>query len=381
MAAPLRIGLYLDPWHTYVRDVLSGVRTAAAGRGWELYSPWPGHSAWPDPCRLGLAGVIAGIDLRGVPQPASAGLPLARVGTVAREDLPADVTWDDAQIGRIAAEHLLEQGHRALCVWRENNFLYQHERERGFCEAVGAAGLAPISVYVPDEDTATREARLRALPEPCGVFCVSDRIGHELLRLAERIGRRVPESLAVVSAGNDEDYCELTAPPMSSVALPGRQAGHAAVDVLAAKLDGGAPSTALPLKIALAHVAVRRSSDLLAIDDLEVLRALRAIRDEAVRGLTVARVHERSGVSRRNLEQRFKRIVGRSLGDEIARVRHREAQRLLSVTRAPVADIAERCGFHTPQRFAAAFAQLEGCSPSAYRARSRKSATASGESA
>ncbi|MEM7576047.1 MAG: substrate-binding domain-containing protein [Planctomycetota bacterium] len=367
MAQQLRIGLFLHAWHSYVREVLGGIREAAADKHWEMYAPWAGMDHWPDPHELRLAGLIVGTGAKASEEFDCPGLPQVRIGTQLLAESPVDVTWDNARIGALAAEHLMDQGHRTLCVWRELGFVYQQERADGFCAAVEAAGLPVRTVTPPTESAEDRLQQLAELPEPCGLFCVSDRIGHELMRLAERVGRRVPESLAVVGAGNDEDYCELAAPPMSSVALPGRQAGRAAVEVLAAKL--AEPAAAMPtICVPPTYVAVRRSSDLLAIDDLEVLRALRAIRDEAVDGLTVAQIHKSATVSRRNLEQRFKRVVGRSIGQEITRVRHREACRLLTVSRASVADVADRCGFSTPQRFAAAFAQQQGCSPSAFRA-------------
>ncbi|MEM6391732.1 MAG: substrate-binding domain-containing protein [Planctomycetota bacterium] len=362
-----RVGLYIYPWHPYVRDFLGGVREAASGRAWELYSPWAGMDPWPDPRDLKLAGLIAGTVPKQRHSPVCDGIALVRIGTTMSPEPPVDVTWDDRKIGALAAEHLLDQGHRTLCVWHELDYVYQQERVEGFCEAVRSAGLPVLTVTPKAESAEDRTAWLRKLPSPCALFCVSDRIGHELIRLAERVGRRVPESLAVVGAGNDEDYCELAAPAMSSVALPGRQAGRRAVEVLAGLLDGGPAKE--QVRVPPTYVAVRRSSDLLAIDDLEVLRALKLIRDQAITGLTASQVHEQASVSRRSLELRFRRTLGRTLGQEIVRVRHSEARRLLTQSRVSIADVAEQCGFSTPQRFTAAFAQVEGCSPSEFRSR------------
>ena len=366
MPPPLRIGLYLDPWHTYVRDVLGGVRRAAARRKRELFAPWPGSEGWPDPEASGLAGLILGGTTRDPDTESAGNLPYVIVGTASQLDGHFDVTWDYHQIGQLAAEHLLEHGHRTLAVWHEHDFLYQQQRIYGFVETAKKAGIDAQILEVSGCDHATRTRKIAQLPEPCAVFCPSDRQGHDLLRLAEQIGRRVPERLAVVGAGNDEDYCELTAPPLSSVALPGEQAGHVSVERLASRLSGD--TSVMPtIKVAPTYVAVRHSSDVLAVDDLEVARALRLIRDNATRGLTAIKVHESSAIGRRTLEIRFQKVLGRSIRDEIVRVRHKKAKELLALTRMSIADVAENCGFSTPQRFTAAFTQSQGMSPSAFR--------------
>jgi LacI family transcriptional regulator len=115
-------------------------------------------------------------------------------------------------------------------------------------------------------------------------------------------------------------------------------------------------------------VAVRRSSDLLAVEDRHVVTSLRLIRRQATEGLTAADVHERSELSRRALEQRFRRSIGRSIGKEIIRVRFAEARDLLARTTVPIATIASRCGFSSPQRFATAFTKAFGQSPASFRA-------------
>jgi len=77
-------------------------------------------------------------------------------------------------------------------------------------------------------------------------------------------------------------------------------------------------------------------------------------------------------VSRTALQTRFRSALGRTVLQEIQRVRVERAQRLLTTGELKLATIAERCGFPNSQRFSVLFRQLAGVSPSAYRAQFRK---------
>jgi LacI family transcriptional regulator len=114
-------------------------------------------------------------------------------------------------------------------------------------------------------------------------------------------------------------------------------------------------------------VSTRQSSDLLAVEDAVVKEVLRRVRlrgqdpvsvDDAVRGLPV---------SRRSAERRFRAVVGRGIAEELRRVRIEHAKELLAETALSVADVAERSGFATPQRFAVAFRREAHTTPTQFR--------------
>jgi len=76
-------------------------------------------------------------------------------------------------------------------------------------------------------------------------------------------------------------------------------------------------------------------------------------------------------LSRRALELRFRRAVGRSIHAEIEHVRLERARRLLLETNITVAQVAEASGFAAASYFSRAFHKKYGISPTEYRARSR----------
>ena len=114
-------------------------------------------------------------------------------------------------------------------------------------------------------------------------------------------------------------------------------------------------------------VEARRSTDVLAIDDEDVRQAVAIIRREATRGVTAGAVADRVPVSRRSLEVRFREAVGRSLQQEVLRVRVEHAKVLLRRGELKLPDVAARSGFGGSRQLIATFGKIVGMTPSEYR--------------
>jgi LacI family transcriptional regulator len=74
-----------------------------------------------------------------------------------------------------------------------------------------------------------------------------------------------------------------------------------------------------------------------------------------------------AGVSRRSLERRFRRALGRSPHAEIQRLRLERSQQMLQETALSLAAIAERSGWSSVQRFMAVFKARMGQTPGQFR--------------
>jgi len=68
-----------------------------------------------------------------------------------------------------------------------------------------------------------------------------------------------------------------------------------------------------------------------------------------------------------------RKTIGRTIHDEILRVRLDRAQALLRDTRMTVSEIADACGFAGPSHFGRRFQDALHLTPSAFRSRTRKS--------
>ena len=114
-------------------------------------------------------------------------------------------------------------------------------------------------------------------------------------------------------------------------------------------------------------VATRQSTDVLAVDDPQIAKALRYIREHACEGIGVGDVLRNCPMSRRNFESRLKSITGRTPREEIARVQMNRVKELLTGTDLSLAEIADRTGFKHVEYLTVVFKRECNQPPSVYR--------------
>ena len=166
---------------------------------------------------------------------------------------------------------------------------------------------------------------------------------------------------------NDELLCELTDPPLSSIRVPWDQIGYHMGAQLHCHLQGR-PWKKPPTPIEPSGIQVRHSSDIYAVADVAVERVCHHLQTHYHEPLQVAEMAQTAGVSRRGLERRFRRELGRSPHAEIQRLRLEQARQLLRETALPMSVIAEQSGWSSVQRFMAVFKAKVGQTPGQFRA-------------
>ncbi|MBA4065378.1 MAG: XylR family transcriptional regulator [Isosphaera sp.] len=284
--------------------------------------------------------------------------------------LPA-VPWvetDDAAIARAAADHLRGRGFRHFGYCGDGRFNWSRWRRAAFREYLAASGLGCSDA--PDRADALA-GWVRGLPKPAGVFACYDIRGREVLDACRRAGVRVPDEVAVVGVDDDELLCELSDPPLSSVVPDAARAGWVAAELLDA-LMAGREVAAVEHPIPPRGVTTRRSTDTLAVDDPDLAAALRYIREHACDGIGVGEVVAEVAVSRRALEGRFRRALGRTPHAEIARVRLERARELLGRGGLTLEAVARRSGFGHGEYLSTVFRREFGMTPGEYRARNAR---------
>jgi LacI family transcriptional regulator len=204
--------------------------------------------------------------------------------------------------------------------------------------------------------------------------CDDDR-GRQVLEACRAGGLVVPEQVAVVGVDNDELLCELADPPLSSIALNAEAGGYRAAAILdrmmRARVRGGRPPWRRPrparLVVEALRVVARRSTDIIALDDQEVAAALHFLHDHAGEPIGVADVVADRLISRRSLELRFRAAVGRTIHEELQRIRLERARRLLLETDLAIPAVARAAGFSSPSYLAQVFRRALRTTPARYR--------------
>lgn len=285
----------------------------------------------------------------------------------------------DREVGRTAAQHLLDRGFARFGFVGFPEFDFSRLRRAGFEEVLRASGLE-CAEYVPDpalKNAWTWDAQeldlarwAASLERPVAVLACNDERAWHLAEACRRAGLRVPEEVAILGVDNDELRCEFTTPPLSSVAVPAARIGFEAAALLDRLMDGDVSPDATVF-VHPQGVVARQSTNTLPAADDDVAAAFKFIADNAGDAIRPDDVAARVGSSVEALDGRFRAQLGRSLADEIRRARAQRAERILSETDLAMADVARASGFRTTRRFARAFRSETGLSPTDYRRRFR----------
>lgn len=303
-------------------------------------------------------------------------MPIVNIGGYVQDARIPTVTLDQQMVGRFAAEHLLSRRFRRFGYYGVRGLWYSEERRLGFETALQAAGYTCSSIESTNLIRSPRDWRrvagelarwLRSLQPPVGIMASWDLRAQMLSEACTMIGLRVPEDVAIIGVDNDPIACEFCIPQLSSVSRNDRELGWQAANLLSQLLEGRRYSK-VPTLIPPDRVVARRSTDTLVIEDPEIAGIVQQIRDQLDKVFGVERILRLSSISRRQLEQRFRRSVGSSPYAFLNELRVERAKVLLADSRKlTLTSVASECGFSELRRFRLVFRRLTKLTPAEYR--------------
>ncbi len=171
-----------------------------------------------------------------------------------------NVSMREEEAGRLAAQHLIDLGHRRLGHLAGPQKLDTAlRRMQGFIDTALAAGAEVQVEEAAFEERGGAQAMTTLLAgrrPPTGVFVSNVNQAVGALAAARQSGLVVPRDVSVISYDDDPltEYLEV---PLSAIRMPMWEMGATAVDALIAQLHGGEPRD---IEIATAPVLVARES-------------------------------------------------------------------------------------------------------------------------
>lgn len=385
-----QVALLIDFSRGYGRRILLGIaKYVREHHEWSVQSEeW----RWTDPIPAWIKnwkgdGLIAWLE---TPELAEAilklNVPTVDVRGASGCGLPL-IDTENRLVSGLVVEHFLQRGfrHYAFCGFAGAN--YSDVRSQAFREQLAQNGF-DCAVYQPPEFSRNAQsielekrgllfqdhlARwIKSLPRPVGIMACNDIRGQQVMNACRRLDLPVPEEVAVMGVDNDELFCELSDPPLSSVALDTLRTGYEAAALLEAMLNGQSPPPA-PILIPPLGIIARRSTDVLATNDRQLAAGARFLREHFFDAITVNDIARAAGMSRRVFEKRFSRQFGHAPKAEVLRLRLNRTRELLLDTDWTLAQIAARSGFKHSEYLHAFFTQKMGLTPGKFRARARTS--------
>lgn len=327
-----------------------------------------------------IAGVVGAFPENGLMLGSllQANIPVVDLAHACRKFEVPRVLPDNAAIGEMAAMYFRNRGFKRLAGIDVRGDWVSLERLQAFARAAQKSGLAAtiissghrkFSVGNPGPELfAWVSTQLQGLTYPTGVFCCNDDHARYVMNVALQCGLQVPEDVAVLGVDCDPMVCDFTPVSLSSIDSNLYQLGYQGVALLHKIIHGGSPSSN-PVLIPPVHVVTRKSTDLFAVEDPHTAAILKYIHAHFLEKISAEDAISTVPRSRSESYLRFKQEVGRSVGQEILRLRLKEAARLLMKSDEKLYSIAITCGFSTPNAFCHAFKAHMGITPGEFRDR------------
>ncbi len=379
---PPHVALIVETSKVYGREILLGISRYLSLHGpWSIFAQERGQDD-DDPAWLarwkGDGIITRGLDHTLCRKAQRRGIPVVSLRHLLEKPGFPTVFPDQRLIATRIADHFSSRGfrHFGYCGVAGSK-RWERERFAVFSALVSRQG-GTCCEYVPpggwdqpqnwEHTQASLIKWLRALPKPAGVMTAYDSQGVQVLDACRRAGIRVPDDVAVVSVDNDPVLCELASPPLSSLDQNAQKLGYEAAALLDRMMRGGKVPAANYF-FEPGEVVVRQSSDVIAVKDAQVSKAIGFIRENACREIDGALIARASGLSRRALEKKFRALTGHTPMEQVHEIRLRRVKQLLVETDYTLPVVAEQCGFEYHEYMCRFFKKQTGSSPGEYRRR------------
>ncbi len=287
-----------------------------------------------------------------------------------------NITGAYHEAGVIGAEYFLKKGFKNFAFYGFRDIVWSRERAEGFEERLKKAGhkvhyfehrkSRSGELWYYKESSLSKW--LKSLPKPIALMACDDNQGQHITEACRHSGLRIPEEVAVLGVDNDETICELSDPPLSSIALDVEKAGYETARLLdlmiRKKITGFYDVVTRPTQ-----VITRHSTDIYATNDHYIASSLKFIHQNIDKGLQVEDVVRQVPLSRRALEKRFREITGYPIYGYIFNLRIEKFIQKLLDTDMAVFEIAMDLGLGDGKNISRQFRQIKGCTPIEYRNR------------
>lgn len=266
------LGIIVPDLHNpFFVDVVAGVERVAADEGYAVLLCNAVEVEATRHAEALRARQIDGIIIDAVGAASLDALALAGLNAVLIDEpseVHLSVMSDAVGAGRLAANHLLELGHRRIGLIGPASDLWAFRmRERGFVRAIrdGVGGgngriasdhLRRTPPTVEGGRTAMR-ALLAERDRPTAVFCTNDLAALGALKTCVETGVRVPHAMSICGC-DDIETARLVTPELTTVHIRARELGARAARMLIRLVEGDAPRG--PAKPLSARLVARGST-------------------------------------------------------------------------------------------------------------------------
>lgn len=184
-----------------------------------------------------LMNSVAALSPEEQKQLAGCGVPIVLLNRSVATRAFSTVSADNEAGGVLAAQHLLELGHRDIAhITGPRQHGNLSDRTRGFVETLLAATgpVTPLVVHGAFHFEGGRELTAKILdqhPKITAIFAANDVMAFGAVRAILDRGLRIPDDISLIGFDNIE-FSSIIHPPLTTIHQPKYEMGHAAVEIL-----------------------------------------------------------------------------------------------------------------------------------------------------
>lgn len=295
-----------------------------------------------------------------------------------RFDTIPNITSEYFLTGSIAADFFIGRGFKHFAFFGYANSVWSHERGVGFRKKIEEAGYGH-SFYEWEKQTLKStwyydqrqiSEWLGSLPRPLALFACDDTQANMILETCRILELSVPNDIAVLGVDNDELTCNLSYPNLSSIDLNIVKAGYSCAELIDNMVRD--PDFRFhDIVISPSSIINRQSTDIYSTDDPLIRTAINFIHNNLYKNINVDDVLAEVSVSRRLLEERFRKVTDTSIYHYIKKMRIEKFAELLISSDEPINYIANRLDYTDHKNISRIFKSVKGCTPEEYRIKNK----------
>lgn len=287
---------------------------------------------------------------------------------------------DHSAIGVLGAKYFKDLGVRDFAYCGFTNELWSQLRKEGFRKSVAEFGgdyhvwQSPWTGRAKDywaKDIERIAQWITALPKPVGIMAANDLRALHVIEACNQLNVMIPHEVAVLGVDDEKTLSNLYSPRLSSILPDCKQIGFRAAELLD-NLMSGSRQKGERILIQPKGVIPRPSTDILAVNDQLVVKAIKKMTKMAADDCSLHVLSKELDSSPRVLENRFKKVLNRTVTDVIRWICITRIQKLLLDTDYSLEKVAQQVGYRNTREIDNLFKNHLGISAETYRLRHRK---------
>jgi LacI family transcriptional regulator len=303
-----------------------------------------------------------------------AGIFLIAVDFREKFDQITNISGDYLHQGTVAADYFISKGFSSFAFYGTKDTVWSREREKGFKAHLNSHGFTYRS-FSPDSveghnfwfySASPLQDWLLSLQKPTAIFSCDDNHSEHLLQAAKLSNSHIPEDFAILGVDDDEVICNFSTPQLSNIQQDEENGGFIAAELMD-RMITRCQNIKEDITLSTVRIQTRQSTETLALKDQQVKNVLIYIADHLDQPIHVNHLLKEAGLSRRALEKRFKKIVGRTIYQEIQRQKMKKVVNLLIDSNLSMNEISVLCGYEDNKNLSRIFNSFHHMTPLQYR--------------